>query len=339
MQKKVEESPPIFVVGPPRSGTTLTAKILGRHSRVFVPGETHFFDDIYARRRELGELSDPAARAKVLSRLDTIYERYDEAADQRRIHRIFQSTDLREQLGRCLTYKDLLSHFMESQMRSAGKIRWGNNVPKDIFHVKEILSFYPGAKFIVCLRDVRDFLLSYKYKWRNTGKENSDRVKKLYHPVVTSLLWKASVKQILRAKDAIPSGNVTLVRYERLAEKPEQSIRELCDFIGEDFEPAMGDVNEGNSSFEVTKKGIYSSSISRWRRLLSAEEACVAQSITKDLLQELGYSLERLKVNPIAIGYIWATTPYGLCRAVHANRAIRGPLLPYLTRRIAAALR
>jgi len=45
---------PIFVVGTPRSGTILTAKILGRHSHIFMPGETHFFDDIYSRRIELG---------------------------------------------------------------------------------------------------------------------------------------------------------------------------------------------------------------------------------------------------------------------------------------------
>lgn len=43
---------PIFVFGIPRSGTTLTAMIIGRHSRLFMSGETHYIDDIYSRRKE-----------------------------------------------------------------------------------------------------------------------------------------------------------------------------------------------------------------------------------------------------------------------------------------------
>jgi hypothetical protein len=335
-EKTAEVPPPIFVIGAPRSGTTLTAKILGRHSRIFMPGETHFFDDIYARRRELGELSDAESIQQVFTRLRTLYRRYDETPDQHRVDKLLRMDGVLEQLARCRNYKAMLSCFMEIQMRSMGKVRWGNNVPKDIFHVEDILSFYPDAKFLVCVRDVRDFLLSYKNKWKNTGEENADRVRRLYHPVVTSLLWKASVKQILRIRILVPRENLMTIRYESLVQNPKLLVREICRFLGEDFEEDMLNVDEKNSSFQVGQKGIYSSSVGRWRRLLTNEEVYIAQAIAGSMLAEFGYSPGELNINPWKVGYIYATVPYGLGRAVHANGAIRGPLLPYVLKRVAA---
>jgi Sulfotransferase family len=328
--------PPIFVIGAPRSGTTLTAKILDRHSRIFMPGETHFFDDVYARRRELGDLQDAESVRKVLERLTTLYRRYDEKPDHERIERLLQTDDAVEKLTRCASYKEILSCFMEMQMRFAGKMRWGNNVPKDIFHVKDILTFYPDAKFVVCVRDVRDFLLSYKNQWRNIGKEHADRIRSLYHPVVTSLLWMASAKQIMTIQDLVAEENLMMIRYESLVRSPEKVVRQICRFIGEEFEYDMLNVDEANSSFEVTEKGIYSSSVGRWRRRLTNEEIYIAQNITKGSLEKLGYATADVKINPLKVCYLWATLPYGLWRALHANRAVREPLLPYLARRIAA---
>jgi hypothetical protein len=338
-KEKIDEIPaPIFVVGAPRSGTTLTAKILGRHSRIFMPGETHFFDDIYARRRELGELSDAESLRKVIGRLRTLYWRYDESTDQQRLDQLLQKHDVSERLTDCRSYKDVLNCFMEIQMRGVGKIRWGNNVPKDIFHVVEIVSFYPDAKFIVCVRDVRDFLLSYKNRWKTTGGENAERTRKLYHPIITSLLWRANVKQIGRLDKSVPPGNCLIVRYEKLVKNPGSVVRGICRFIGEDFEQNMLEINEQNSSFSVRERGIYSSSVGRWRRGLTNEEVYTAQTLTKKFLGKLGYATENLAINPFRLGYIWATLPFSFWRAVHANKTIRGPLVPYLSRRITALI-
>jgi hypothetical protein len=315
------------------------AKILGRHSRIFMPGETHFFDDIYSRRREFGELENPGSIEKIIARLRTLYARYNETPDQARVESILRNREAVDKLGACRSYEEVLSCFMELQMRLSGKARWGNNVPKDIFHIKEILSFYPQAKIVVCIRDVRDFLCSYQNKWTITSEENVRRLKNLYHPIVTSLLWRASAKQILHLGKLVPPENCLTVRYEKLVANPEAVIRGICRFIGEEFEENMLNVEEQNSSFSIRQSGIYSSSVSRWRRVLTNEEAYTAQRITKKYLDSVGYTTEKLQINPFKLGYIWATLPFAVWRAVHANRAIRGPLFPYLARRIAALVR
>ena len=330
--------PPIFVVGTPRSGTTLTARILGLHSGIFMPGETHFFDDIYARRQALGAPRQAQAAEAIAARLSTLYERYNEPADQQRIRTLGGENALKKLLGTsCDTYGDVLSRFMQYQIPSnSTKRRWGNNVPKDLFYVGDILGFYPEAKFIICVRDIRDFLLSYQNRWKTTASEHTERIKKLYHPIVTSLLWKAAMKQVRVAQQLVPQANLMMIRYEDLVTQPETTINTLCQFLKEPYEAAMLRVETHNSSFGGQQQGIFATSMQRWRQHLSPEQVYIAERIANPELERLGYQTANVRPNLFKLLHIAASFPYALCRALHANRSVRGPMLPYLKRRATA---
>lgn len=326
---------PIFIVGTPRSGTTLTAKILGRHSRLFMPGETHFFDDIYARRHELGTSFDEQCRKKICERLRLLYGRFNEPLDQLRVDGLFQQEqDCTGIIAGCHSYAEVYSTFMETQMRIEGKLRWGNNVPKDLFNIEAILEFYPHAKIVVCVRDVRDFLLSYKGKWRATAASEVERLKKLYHPVVTSLLWRATVNSLKSLKALGPKDNLHIIPYESLVTRPRETIQALCSVIGERFEEQMLDVDTYASSHGDKGRGIFATSIGRWRKGLSAEEVWIAQRLCITQMQELGYEPEATSVNYRKLCTIALSTPNAFIKGMQANRDKRGPALPYLTRRI-----
>lgn len=328
---------PIFIVGTPRSGTTLTAKILGQHSKLFMPGETHFFDDIYSRRSEFGNTPNSEYVERIITRLKTIYERYDEPEDQERITNLFEDKASRfeKQLRVCSSYREILSLFMESQAKKLGKVRWGNNAPRDLFHIDSIIDFYPDAKFIVCIRDVRDFLLSYKYKWRATATvEHVQRLKRLYHPVITSLLWKASMQRVLAISEYVPKQNLVIIRYEDLVTQPEHVMQKICDAVEEKFEPEMLSVKGNNSSTLGKSAGIFTSSIGRWHTSLEAEEAWIAQCIAGRELKGIGYTCEKLNINYMKVAYSFLSFPFALVGALYASRDMRGPLLPYLKRRV-----
>ena len=330
---------PIFIVGAPRSGTTLTAKILGRHSRVFMPGETHFFEDIYSRRAEFNDHENfSASVGKIIDRLKDLYGRYNEPEDQKRLMCLFEDRkiQLEKRLKSCSSYKEILSVFMGVQAEELGKARWGNNTPKDLFYIEDILHFYPNAKIITCIRDARDFLLSYKYRWRTTAVEEMPRIKSLYHPILTTLLWKASVKKILRIKKIAPRESLMAIHYEDLVANPNQIINEICSFIGEKFEPRMLSIQHNNSSTEnnFNSIGIFTSSIGRWRSELSHEEAWIAQYIAAKELEDTGYLREELDISYIKLIGIFLCFPFSLIKAIYANEHKRGPLLPYLFRRI-----
>lgn len=116
---------PIFVVGAPRSGTTLTAKILGLHPALFMPGETHFFEDIYSRRESLGNPDSAENALNIASELITLYGRYNEPKDQERLESIFTVEELAQQIyTQCTDYEQILTLFMTRQMSVQSKKIW-----------------------------------------------------------------------------------------------------------------------------------------------------------------------------------------------------------------------
>ncbi len=330
---------PIFVVGTPRSGTTLTAQILDRHPGIMMPGENHFFEDIYSRRKEIGNAADPAVMATIVERISTIYGRYNQVSDQQRIDRLITEEALISRLanGSC-SYKDVLDRFMEIQLEKQGKRRWGNNTPKDLFHIREILSFYPDAVILVCVRDVRDFLISYKNRWTVTTEAHKDRLKKLYHPVLTSLLWKASMKKIPALEEQIPKGNFMVIHYEDLVTDTEAVVKDICDLVGEKYVPQMLDVSTNNSSDTTAQRGIFSSSIGKWRSSLGAEDALIAQWITRKEMSYLGYKPESFSVRWIVVVKLILSFPFAVTKAFRANADNRGPLFQYLAKRVSAII-
>jgi len=330
---------PVFIIGTPRSGTTLVARMLGRHSRLFFPGETHFFDDVYSRAGRLGDLRDSSVRLEIARRLHDLYERFYEPDDQRRVSGLYPSAqDLAAALEGCTDYGMIFDRFMSLQMQAEGKVRWGNNAPRDLFSVREIRRFFPGARLIICVRDIRAFLYSYKGKWKVTGGTHMARLKRLYHPVVTSYLWKSSMQQLALIEGLVPPTDRILVRYEDLVTEPERTVKKVCATIGEEYEPDMLAVEGHNSSTAGEATGIFSSSVDRWRMELSPEEIAIGQHIAGGLIGRLGYETTPVHAGRARLLAIWLSTPFALWRALRANRGTRGPLLPYLFRRVGALL-
>lgn len=337
----MDNSSPVFIIGTPRSGTTLMAKILGRHSRLFMPGETHFMDDIYSHRKELGAIGENTTKLKIAEKLFDHYERYYELEDQKRISGMFKNpSELAGIFSEATSYGDAFDRFMKVQMRALGKSRWGNNAPRDLFNITDIISIFPSSKFIVCVRDIRGFLLSYKSKWKIVeGEQYVSRMKRLYHPVVTSLLWKSSMKQVNSLDQLIETSDFNIVHYENLVSDPENTVRKICIGIGEQYEPSMIEVDTHNSSTGSDDAGIFSTSIDRWKTRLSQEEIQIGQSIGLPELEKLGYQAVKTRANLVKVSLIWLQAPIALWRALEANKSVRGPLIPYMVRRLSVLIK
>lgn len=330
------ENSPVFVVGTPRSGTTLTAGMLGNLPRIFTCGETQFIEDVYNARQELGDPTDPSARARIIEKLKTIYVRYNEPPeDQARVERLYAEGAILEALDGCRSYRDLFDTFMRYQAADLGKVRWGHHVPRDVFEIGTLLEFFPDARIIACVRDPRDFLLSYRDKWRRGTGWEADRLRQLYHPILTSMLWRGSMNALDQAVARF-GDRIFVSQYEAMVQDPEAQARKICAFIGEAFDPVMLDVTSENSSSESAQqeKRIFTSSISRWRGRLSAEEVILCQMVCCKLMRRFGYETENQPLKPLAVAGYVVTLPAGVMRALSANSSKRGPLLPYLAKRI-----
>jgi hypothetical protein len=329
-------SGPLFVVGTPRSGTTLTAQILGRHSTLFMSGENHFFEDIYVKWSPRWPSAGAEERSDIVELLTTIYGRYNQVDDQPRIDALLtRDPGLKDRLAGSATLGEMLDKFMRAQMLGASKHTWGNNTPKDIFHFEGIAACFPDCRFVICVRDPRDFLLSYKGRWRVTTERHKERLASLYHPVLTSMLWRATMRQGRRLRERFP-GRFAVVRYEELVTRPDHVVRDLCAKLGITFEPSMLEVETHNSSAPISAKGIFSSSVGRWRGQLSAEELWILEHVSGKDMEAWGYDLTRPRPRLLPLIRILMAFPVRTIKAFRANKANRGPTAPYIAKRLRA---
>ena len=334
-------STPIFVVGAPRSGTTLLAKILGRHKEILAPapGETWFFEDIWTRRSEFGELKSSAELDPVAERLLSNFRRFDGIEAQLIVDRELNKDDVIKyalELGG--GYGGLYFAFTNLMAIKCGKSYYCDDTPKHLFYLETILEMFPEVKIICCIRDPRGFLASYKNMANlNRIADNSDeqtRVGKLYHPVVTASLWLASARLIHKFSRPYFSDRILLVQYEKFVKNPVIQTQRICDFIELDFSNEMLMVSDHNSSFGVRNHpGIFTNSVDGWNKFLSLEEVWWVETLTKKMMRTFGYDLSEPKVSPSGIIRIVLNAPTALIGALGSNRGRRGPIFSYITKR------
>lgn len=281
--------PPIFIVGPPRSGTTLLSKILTEHPDIHITIETHFFEEVLPGLRE-GDFNSNDLAGKLI---DTHSSHL--SPEQRRVE--LQNTNP-EELAEALettesTPRELLDSYLEYHARIRSKKRAGEKTPRHVFHLNTLRSLYPEAPVLLCVRDGRDFLASYKKKHAPTADTDDGGI---YHPVITSMLWRGSIKALLEFKQNDPRN--LLVPYEQLVRSPESTIREICEFLDEPFHGTMLNPESDNTSYENDtgdSDGIYTSSIGQWEEQLEASEIAIFDCINGSLMDDLGY--DRKPVN------------------------------------------
>lgn len=326
---------PIFIVGAPRSGTTLMARILNRHREIYAPGESHFFEDIWTRRNEIGELSDHAALSTAVKRIMTLFGRFDFAETQNFVSSNINELELIDEtmaLGE--SYGALYYAFMNRLTELKGKYKFCDDTPKHIYYLDTILDFFPNAKIIGFVRDPRDYLNSYKNYWKTTSDKESKRVKSLYHPIVSSMLWGRSTDLTLKYANQLDSDRYLLMRYEELVKNPVEEVKKACDFLLINYSDRLLLINVHNSSFKISDSGIYTSSIGRWRKNLDTCELWWVQTITRKQMDEIGYEYEKSNPSFLQLFISALTAPFALIRALRLNTARRGPIFQYLKYRL-----
>jgi hypothetical protein len=330
---------PVFVVGPPRSGTTLLATILDNHPAVHRVGETHFFQEarIDATASGSGELS-PRQLETALTTMYTASARHNRPDSQRWIEAEFGLNDLAD---RTLAYggrlQDVYQAFIDLLSERAGGVKFViDDTPRHLFHLRALRRLLPNAYFVGCIRDPRDFLGSYKYAWRRPHSLNPARMRFTYHPLVTSLLWRGSANLLSQELARPEDPKLILVPYEKLVDDPAKQMGLVMQSLGLEFFPGLLDVQSSNSSFGEPGQGIFAESVGRWHTSLDPEEAWICQAVLGKTMPVFGYVPDELHPNPARVAWKLITTPFALGRAVWVNRRRTGPIGRYLMARIAA---
>lgn len=213
---------PFFIVGSPRSGTTLLVRMLNVHSRIFVPPETAFFRALWF------ESNGTAANVHG----DDV-EAFAAAYAQWRPLRLLgiSPDELIALARRSPTHDAFFMQLMGWLGERAGRQSCtliGEKSPVHLHHVGLIRQLFPKARFIATVRDGRAVVASrMKHPHWNSNL------------VTFSREWVKDSRTIRRLRSWLAPEDYLEVRYEDLVKAPEQGIRRVCEFLEADFEPGM----------------------------------------------------------------------------------------------------
>jgi len=275
--------PPVFILGPPRSGTTLVRLLLNAHSRVCAPDELIFFGDAVFPRGPKRWRGQPVPRTIVdhfiqhlASRLPGVMESATRAAVERA-----DGDDARS----------VFVAVMEMLAAKTGKPQWAEKTPGNVFFADVLLEMFPDARFILVERDPRATVASM------------NRVS--FYPAdaaANAMNLKHYLAWMRRAKRIIPDGQRLHVRYEDLLADAAPILRSMCRFLGLDYEPWMLDFHR-DAAANMDARAVESfnrkatgpmdpANADRWRDKLDADAQTIIEKILGREMVEAGYTPE-----------------------------------------------
>lgn len=213
-----EERGPVFIGGPDRCGKTLLAGLLASHSRISIPiVGSNLWPLFYRQHGDLRDL-DNARRclAAMLGYKHIAFLR----PDPDEVMLAFAEGPR--------TYARLFALVQEQHAARNGKPRWGDQTGLVERYADEIFASYPGVRFIHMVRDPRDRYAESRVRWPD-GRLGAGGA---------TARWLFSVR-LGRRNAKRYSDRYRLLRYESLVRDPEGTLREVCDVLGEAFEPPM----------------------------------------------------------------------------------------------------
>ena len=271
---------PFFVVGNPRSGTTLLRFILSSHPRLYIPSETGFIP--FLEVDHTAHLSLDETRV-VLDRIGSLNREWSDLVDE---VPAFYGTLTEPTLAHVL---DRLYH---KQIIEQGAVRWGDKTPSYVRYLPTLFDIFPSAQFVHVIRDGRDAALSAQKKWGN---------RRWYMDMYYLLRnWVRHVERGRAAGLAMPADAYLEVRYEDLVKDPEAVVQQICHFLGEEFMPDLLDHTRlarkqiGPAGHVEVRQPISTTSAQRWRTEMSEFEKRMADRVAGSTLSALGYELAGL---------------------------------------------
>jgi len=246
---------PFFLVGSERSGTTLLRLMLSHHPRIECAPE---FEFLVESMPEEGWPDVDRYRAE----LET--------------SRIFAPHGL--QVDPSLDFPDLARSFLEQFAARGGKPIVGATVHK---HFDRLLRLWPQARFVHLLRDGRDVARScIAMGWAGNVWHGAERW------IDAELLWSS-------LRGSLPEERRLDVRYEDLIVAPEETLGQVCRFLGCEYDPAMLSYAE-SSTYDRPDPAL----VAQWKRKLSPADLALLEARIGPMLRERGYEESGVAADP-----------------------------------------
>jgi len=215
----------VFLIGAPRSGTTLLARMLAAHSLIHGRAEPHLLTPL-AHLGYYGSVQKAP---------------YDPFNVQQAIHEIVAEIPAGEAgyLAALRAYADA----MYAQLMAAappGKRLFLDKTPAYALVLPFLVKLYPGARYVVLTRHPLAVLSSYVESFF----DGDYRVALAHNPILARYV--PALADFVRRRPV----SLVWVKYEELVRDPETHFRRVCDYLGIPFEEAAIRYGERGEEFK-----------------------------------------------------------------------------------------
>ena len=267
---------PVYVAGLERTGTSLLFALLASHPQIAMTRRTNLWTYFYD---QFGDLRDDTNLDECLGMM----MRYKRLAvlepDEKRLRDEFVDGPR--------TYARLFALLEQQQADRLGKPRWGDKSLHTERYAAPIFDAYPEARILHMMRDPRDRYASVLARWKSRrGGVGAGMAE-----------WLSSSSLAADNQRKYPN-RYKVIKYEDLVSQPSEVLREVCNFIGEEYSDRMltmegaADFRDqgANSSYGSRKAGkISTDSIGRYPAVLSPRQIAFIEWSAKDEMRDLGY--------------------------------------------------
>lgn len=278
-----------FIVGRPRSGTTLLRTLFDANPHVVIPPESQFIVNLYPRYGKITEWTP------------NLLETFADDVLQQWLFSTWKIS--KEDLLNALlplagneTYGNLCKviYLQYQSIYPKGEILFfGDKNPGYTIYTERLAQIFPDAKFIQITRDYRDHFVSV----RNVDFEL---------PMVSLVVfkWRLFVKHFRKMVEKHPDTHLE-IRYEDLVTHPEKEMKRLCEFTGVPFDPQIFDFyKQADPEHEMAKSEVFKKfhsslfkkikpdKIGVYKKELTPKQIKIADAAAGKYAEQAGYSRE-----------------------------------------------
>jgi hypothetical protein len=224
---------PIFIVGSPRSGTSILTWCLGQHANIFPVPESNWMGEFGLNVAASYQMGIARGDRTILSAMDISREEFFANFGQS-----INDLILRHRLA-------LEKKRKMTRPPTEPKMRWVDGTPEYSLHIYALRKLFPEAVFIHVLRDPPEVVRSMLNFHRVAGTHLVQNEEQAYK------YWLRMVKACVQAEQAYGSEVVHRLSYMALIDDPERAIRSLLEFVGEPYsakclDPLSRRINSSN---------------------------------------------------------------------------------------------
>jgi len=281
------KQPSLFILGNPRSGTTVLRLSLSSHNNICVPPEGGFA--LWLEKQFIEQAFPVSLEAFIDAVLAS--KKFETWSLSKQT--IMDLADVKS----VTDYSSAVELVYQAYAKKIGKSNCRVIGDKNNFYTGMVGSLYrlfTESKVLWITRDPRDVFCSYKeLKNRELNSKYAPNLEQ--DPEKFALEWCDVMEHRKEARTLFGSG-FCAIRYEDLVSNPEKSLTRVSRFLGLEYDPQMLEFHKQSDepeSFlawkEKTKYPFSNSQVGRYQRDLSSHEISVIESVAGDYMALVDY--------------------------------------------------